>query len=161
MTIVLSRALVLLALDYERESPLSLPMSADILPAIGTDKVRLRDLPLRAGVSKEAVSAATGFLGRTGFAVRDPGPAVALTERGIAAMNAHDGLLLAAEARWAVPAQIERLRACVIRFANQQTTDGAAVLSLGLRPYPDGWRCAAGVSDGAAPRRVPGRFLRA
>ncbi|HKR71668.1 MAG TPA: hypothetical protein VJT16_22745 [Streptosporangiaceae bacterium] len=88
MTIVLSRALVLLALDYERESPLSLPMSADILPAIGTDKVRLRDLPLRAGVSKEAVSTATGFLGRTGFAVRNPGPAVALTERGIAALNA-------------------------------------------------------------------------
>ncbi len=28
----------------------------------------------------------------------------------------------------------------MIRFANHQTTDGAAVLSLGLRPYPDGWR---------------------
>ena len=140
LAVLLSRALVLLAQDYERESPLSLPMSADILPAIGTDKVRLRDLPLRAGVSKEAASAAAGFLGPTGFAVRDPGPAVALTDRGIAALNAHDGLLSAAEECWAGAAQIERLRACVLRFAKQQTTDGGSVLSLGLRPYPDGWR---------------------
>jgi hypothetical protein len=134
---LLSRALILVTLDYERESPLSLPVSADILPAIGADTVRLRDLPLRAGVSKEAVSAATGFLQRTGFAVADPGPAVRLTDRGLTALNAHEELLRAAERRWADRcgvAPIERLRGCVLRFA-----EGPG-LELGLRPHPDGWR---------------------
>jgi hypothetical protein len=134
---LLSRALILVTLDYERESPLSLPVTADILPAIGTDTVRLRDLPLRAGVSKEAVSAATGFLQRGGFAVAAPGPAVTLTDTGLAALHGHEELLRAAEQRWADrcgAAPFERLREGVLRFAEGQG------LALGLRPYPDGWR---------------------
>jgi hypothetical protein len=134
---LLSRALILVTLDYEGDSPLSLPISVDILPAIGTDSVRLRDVPLRAAVSKEAVSAATGFLERRGFATTGPGPVVTLTDRGLAALDAHHELLRAAERRWAErcgAAQIERLRGCVLRFA-----DGPG-LELGLRPYPEGWR---------------------
>ncbi|MDR2986843.1 MAG: hypothetical protein LBV34_18595, partial [Nocardiopsaceae bacterium] len=162
LSALLSRALLLFTLDYERESALSLPMSADILPAIGTDRVRLRDLPLRAGVSKEAVSAAVGFLERNGFAVTGPdetrGRAVALADRGIAAFDAHEGLLGAAEERWAErcgAATIGRLRTCVDRFAEHRQSENEAgegqfmlgrftlgqfTLSLGLRPHPDGWR---------------------
>ncbi|MGN6676478.1 MAG: hypothetical protein ACTHKL_01685 [Streptosporangiaceae bacterium] len=147
LSVLLSRALLLVTLDYERESPLSLPISADLLPAIGTGGVRFRDLPLRAGVSKEAVSAAAGFLQRAGFAVKAAdatrGQAITLTDRGIAALHAHEALLGAAEERWVDRCgaeQIARLHGCVRQLAEQRTSEGQPALSLGLRPYPEGWR---------------------
>ncbi|MGN6793317.1 MAG: hypothetical protein ACTHJW_13125 [Streptosporangiaceae bacterium] len=141
LSVLLSRALLLVTLDYERESPLSLPISADLLPAIGTGGVRFRDLPLRAGVSKEAVSAAAGFLQRAGFAVQAAdatrGQAITLTDRGIAALHAHEALLGAAEERWVDRCgaeQIARLHGCVRQLAEQRTSEGQPALSLGLRP---------------------------
>ena len=151
LSVLLARALLDFTLDYERKSRLSLPVSADILPAIGTDRVRQRDLPLRAGVSKEAVSSVVGFLERHGLATTGPdqdggrGQSVALTDRGLRAMSAHDDVMRAALESWAGrcgAAQIGLLRDCVLRFRAARDGDapGLHTLSLGLRPDPDGWR---------------------
>ena len=59
---LLSKVLVALALDFERESEVSLAIQADLLRLLGERPARLRDLPRLSGVSKEAVSMAIGFL---------------------------------------------------------------------------------------------------
>jgi hypothetical protein len=61
---LLSRLLIAFTIEFDNEFEHHMPHRTQllgVLPAIGADAVRLRDLPLRAGVSKEAVSAATGF----------------------------------------------------------------------------------------------------
>ena len=71
---LLSRVLLSLAIEFERESPLSLAICADVLRALDEDGVRVRDLPGRSGVSKEAISMAMGALGKRGLAVTGPAP---------------------------------------------------------------------------------------
>lgn len=71
---------------HERESAVSLPLAANFLRVIGEDVVRLRDLPAMAGVSKEAVAMAVGFLTRTGRAVAGPERSLHLTPEGLDAL---------------------------------------------------------------------------
>jgi hypothetical protein len=58
---LLSRVLLALAIEFERESPLSLAICADVLRVLDEDGVRVRDLPGLSGVSKEAISMAMGY----------------------------------------------------------------------------------------------------
>jgi len=148
---LIARALLLVTLAYERRSRLSLPVCADILPAIGAQGARIRDLPLRSGVSREAVSAATKFLQRQGYATIGPdaasgrGQTVALTGRGAAELEAHGRRMDAIEDGWAERrgvAEVGRLRECARAFAERRAEGqpGRTALSLGLKPYSDGWR---------------------
>jgi hypothetical protein len=60
LSALLARVLLAFTLDYERETKLSLTMTAGVLRVITAAGVRLRDVPGLAGVSKEAVAMVTG-----------------------------------------------------------------------------------------------------
>ena len=65
---LLSRALFTFAMEFERESELSLAISANVVRILDENGIRVRDLPLLSGVSKEAIAVALGFLEKRGFA---------------------------------------------------------------------------------------------
>jgi DNA-binding MarR family transcriptional regulator len=127
---LLSRALLAIAVEYERESDLSLAISADVLRPLTAEGIRLRDLPRLTGISKEAIAMAMGVLetGKLAVTVPDPagrrGKTAQLTSAGTAVQQAFAGRLAACE-RW--PA----------------VRDILAGLPLAApEPYPDGWRAS-------------------
>ena len=64
---LLSRALMSFRAEFERGSALSLPVSANTLRVLSADGAALRDVPRRAGVSREAVSVSAGPAGTGGL----------------------------------------------------------------------------------------------
>ena len=113
-------------------------MSANVVQVLSADGIPVRDLPGRSGVSKEAITAAVGFLQRNGYAAveRDPdsrSKLVRLTEQGLAAQAQHARLAKAVERRWR-----KRLGGDFERLAKALIT--GRQLALGLQPYPDSWR---------------------
>ncbi|MGI9004713.1 MAG: hypothetical protein ACR2FU_00665 [Streptosporangiaceae bacterium] len=148
MDTLLSRALLAFTVDYEAESRLSLPMTADVLAALTDRAIPLRHVPLLGGVSKEAVQSAIGFLERRGLAVAgtDPaaarGKAVSLTGRGRVARDRYGRRWRAVEQAWEDRigrGVVTGLRAVLGDFAGHGT-GGAPTIALGLRPYENGWR---------------------
>lgn len=81
LSVLLARALLAFTLEAERESPVSLTISASVLRVVGADGTRVRDLPRLAGVSREGIAAAAGVLRRDGLLPIDPGPGGAKTAR--------------------------------------------------------------------------------
>ena len=65
---LLSKVLLRFTLAFERVSPVSLPICANVLRLAREDGVRVRDLPRRSGVSREAIAMALTFLQRQGYA---------------------------------------------------------------------------------------------
>ena len=61
---LLARALMSFRAEFETGSAVPLPVSANVLRVLSADGVALRDVPRRAGVSKEAVSVSVGWLER-------------------------------------------------------------------------------------------------
>jgi hypothetical protein len=72
---LLSHVLLAFAIDVERESALTMVVGSGVLRMLSPDPVRVADLPVRAGLSKEAISVALGLLERGGYAVVEPDPA--------------------------------------------------------------------------------------
>ena len=97
---LLSRVLLAFAIEFERESDLSLAVCANVVRVLDDMGVRVRDLPLLTGVSKEAISMALGFLRKKSVAVVEPGNVVRLTPKGRGAQDAYRQLLGAIEERW-------------------------------------------------------------
>jgi DNA-binding MarR family transcriptional regulator len=148
LSVLLSRALAAFTIEFERESALSLALSANALRVLSVAGVRVPDLPLLAGVSREAVSVSLGFLERNGCVVAGPDPAASrtrlarLTPRGVRAQEAYQRLAGIVEERW-----LERFGADDIgglrgslRGLIERSEAGRPLLALGLRPYPGGWR---------------------
>jgi methyltransferase (TIGR00027 family) len=145
---LLSRVLLSFALDYERESALSLAVSANLLRVLGEDGIRLRDLPGLTGISKEAVSWVLGILVRARLAAEEPDPAASrgkvalLTPRGTAARRAYQDLLGTTEERWRDRFGADSIAA--LRQPLEALATGSQghlpPLFGGLEPYPDGWR---------------------
>lgn len=147
---LLARVLLAFAIDFERELPISLAISADLLRVLDEKGVRLRDLPQLSGVSKEAIAMAMGILRKKHLAVIEkeaPGShtrVVRLTAAGRAAQDAYRQLLADIERDWRKrfsAAAIDCLRASLEPLAG----DGSAKSSplfRGLDPYPDGWRAS-------------------
>jgi methyltransferase (TIGR00027 family) len=148
LSALLSRALLSFALDYERESPLALAASANLLRVLGAEPRRLHDLPALSGVSQEAVSWAMGVLVRAGLAAEEPDPAARrgkaarLTPRGTGAQRAYRDLLATTEERWRERFGTDAIGALRQPLENLATgSEGhAPPLFAGLQPYPDGWR---------------------
>jgi DNA-binding MarR family transcriptional regulator len=146
---LLSRALLMLAIDYESRSKVSLAIHADLLRVLGEKPTPVRDLPRLTGVSKEAISMGMGVIVKRGLAVLEPnangkaGKAARLTAKGIASQDAHARLLQNVEEQ------------CVSRYGPDVT--GALRESLetlggdprgsrllhGIPPFPEGWRASA------------------
>jgi DNA-binding MarR family transcriptional regulator len=147
---LLSRVLLLLAIEFERESDLSLAISANLVRVLDEKGVRARDLPVLTGVSKEAISMAMGILQKKRVAVVEPyrtgGPAkvARLTPGGREAQRAYRQRLDIIETRWLArfgKETIRTLRDLLERLAGVPTAH-LSPLVLGLEPYPDGWRAS-------------------
>ena len=145
---LLARGLLGFTLDFEAESRLSLPLTADVLASLTDRSVALRYVPMLAGVSKEGAQAGVGFLERHGLAITgaDPqtarGKAVSLTGEGRAARDQYGRRLRAVEQGWEDrfgPDKVDGLRSVLAAFACH-ATGGEPTLALGLRPGPNGWR---------------------
>ena len=86
---LLSRVLLMMAIDFEARSKVSLAIHADVLRVLGEASTRIRDLPRLSGVSKEAISMAMGFVAKRGLVVLEPNPngkpgkAARLTGKGV------------------------------------------------------------------------------
>jgi len=144
---LLSRVLLAFAVDVERESPVSMVVGAGLLRVLGTGPARVAGLPSRAGLSREAVSVALGWLQRRGYAVTGPDPAASrgqlarLTRRGHQAQREHQRLAGAVGQRWRDrfgADRVDELAGALRRlFADE---DGQQRIAAGLVPYPGGWR---------------------
>lgn len=144
---LLSRVLLAFAIEFERESNLLLAISANLLRILDEKGVRVRDLPLLTGVSKEAISMAMGVLKKRRFVVveadhtRGRMKVARLTAKGREAQDAYRQLLGIIEERWQARFGediMRTLRESLERFVGEPTAP--APLFRGLEPYPDGWR---------------------
>jgi DNA-binding MarR family transcriptional regulator len=142
LSALLSRVLLAFAIEFERESDLSLAIGANVLRVLDEKGIPVRDLPVLGGVSKEAIAMALGVLRKKGVAVVEQGLAESrtkvarLTPRGLAAQDAYRQLLGIAEERWRArfgKDTIRTLRELLERLAGEP-------LFRGLEPYADGWR---------------------
>jgi DNA-binding MarR family transcriptional regulator len=147
---LLSRVLLALALDFERNSEVSLAISANVLRLVGDEGVRLRDLPLISAVSKEAIATSISFLKRHGFATEEPespGSRVKLlklTPKGLHARDEYHHRLSAIEQQWRTQCSaktLDALRKSLEKIVGEPTAESSP-LFRGLEPYPEGWRAS-------------------
>jgi DNA-binding MarR family transcriptional regulator len=151
LSVLLSQVLLAFTLDVERESPLSLPTSANVVRVLERTGVRVRDLPRLSGVSKEAIALSLGVLEKGGYAVAEPDPAgsgakvARLTAKGLGAQRDYQRLLDRVEADWQTrfgTATTRSLRGALEPLVGEPTA-ASTPLFRGLGPYPDGWRASA------------------
>jgi DNA-binding MarR family transcriptional regulator len=156
---LLAGVLLAFTLDFERESRVSLPISANTLRVLGPTGARVRDLPQLTGVSKEANAMCAGWLERHGCARREPDPAVSrgkvlcVTAKGLKAQQKCRRLLAAAEASWRTrygAVAVDDLRAALEPLVGDGTL-ASSPLVRGLEPYPDNWRAAVRQTPGTLP----------
>jgi DNA-binding MarR family transcriptional regulator len=147
---LLSRLLLAFAIEFEREWPLSLAIGANILRVLDDNGIRLRDLPLLTGVSKESIAMALGILRKAGVAVigSDPaggrGKTVRLTPKGREAQDLCRQRIAVIETRWQAQfgkRAIVKLRESLEALAGKPGVRISPLLR-GLEPWPDGWRAA-------------------
>lgn len=147
---LLARVLVAFAIDFERESLLSLAIYANLLRVLNEKGERVRDLPRLSGVSKESISMAMGILRKKHLAVIAPEASgsrtkvVRLTPRGLEAQRASQQLIASIENRWQHrygAVAIRALRESLEPLVGDGTAD-TSPLFRGLQPHPDGWRAA-------------------
>jgi DNA-binding MarR family transcriptional regulator len=148
---LLSKVLFAFTIEFERESELSLAISANVMRILGAEGVRVRDLPRLSGVSKEAIAMALGFLEKRRYVVVEPDPAASRTKvvrlmpKGRKARDAYLHLLTVVEERWQArfgQDAIGTLRESLERLAGEPTAQ-LSPLFRGLEPHPGGWRASA------------------
>jgi hypothetical protein len=150
LSATLSRALLAFAHEFEQESHLSLAICANILRLLDEKGVRLRDLPILSGVSKESIDMGMGILGKLRFAVIEKDPSgtpwkvVRLTARGIEVGETYRRMVAAIEDRWVSrfdPEKIRRLREALEELAGDGTAPHSPLFE-GLEPYRGNWRAS-------------------
>jgi DNA-binding MarR family transcriptional regulator len=150
LPVLFSRVLLAFALEFERESDVSLAIGANVLRVLDEKGVRVRDLPRISGVSKESIAVAMGILPKMRLAVvgtdSSGGKAkvIRLMPAGKAAREAYHKLVVEIEARWQSRYGKDAIRALrkslerVVGSSESQTSR----LFRGLEPYPEGWRAS-------------------
>jgi hypothetical protein len=140
---LVSHALMAYTLELEAASPLSLPLSANVVRVLGAEPLPVRDLPSLAGISKEAVEVSLTALGRTGFTVVEGAPAskrtIRLTREGDALRADQRRLHGRIAKRWETrygAGVVASLRASLEHVLDHPE------LSAGLTPHPGGWRAS-------------------
>ena len=138
---LLAKPLLAFAIEFERESKVSLAICANVLRLAPDGSVRLRDLPRMAGVSKEAIAMALSFLTKRGYATEAPeSPGsrtklLTLTPAGRRVRDDYRRLVSEIEQRWHRRFDnVDVLRTALERLAGD--------LFRGLEPYAEGWRAA-------------------
>jgi DNA-binding MarR family transcriptional regulator len=142
---LLSRTLLAFATQYEAEPGPSLAISANILRVLTEAGVPTKDIPARAGVSKESVAMALGPLRKSALVTEGPDPAgsrfklTRLTARGVAVRDEYPALAADIEGDWR--ARFGDSPVTALREALEPLTAGdPPQLYAGLDPYPDNWR---------------------
>jgi DNA-binding MarR family transcriptional regulator len=143
---LLSRALLMIAINFEARSKVSLAIHADLLRVLGNEPIPVRDLPRLAGVSKEAISMALGFVVKRGLADLEPNPngkpgnEARLTTQGLIEQELHGRLLRNVEEQW--DTQFGAAVTGALR-GSLESLGGSARGSgwwQGMPPFPAGWR---------------------
>jgi DNA-binding MarR family transcriptional regulator len=151
---LLAKVLLSFAIEFERESKVALAISANVLRLVGPKGVRVRDLLLLSGVSKEAIAACVSRLEERDFALVQPEAqgsrvkTLRLTSKGRIAQHACHNLFETIEQRWQKSRGqeiVRDLRELLEQLVGEPTAQ-MSPLFRGLEPYPDGWR-------GAMPKR--------
>ncbi len=124
---LLGHVLCAFTLDVEHGAQVSLPLGADVLRPIADDVVAIRDLPARAGVSKEAISMALTYLKRWGLTTTEPDRSIRLTTDGLGALDDHR-------------TRVARPRDGALRAALEAVLAQTEALSAGLVAPTGGWR---------------------
>lgn len=133
LSTLLARALLAMAIDFDARSPLSLATTQLVLPHV-TDPTPVRELPLLAGVSKEAIAIIVGRLARSGLATVPASPKVlTLTRRGVAAAHEAESQRDELDAKWSALSELPDVLAEIV----------TPTLAEGLEPKPNGWRARA------------------
>jgi DNA-binding MarR family transcriptional regulator len=147
--------LLAFAIEFERESDLSLAVSANVVRVLDEKGVRARDLPLLSGVSKEAISMAMGLLEKSCAAVIEPDQTGArvkvarLTLKGREAQDVYRRLPGILEQRWQArfgEDAVRTLREVLERLAGEPSVQLSPLLR-GIPPYPGGWRASVRKPD--------------
>jgi DNA-binding MarR family transcriptional regulator len=147
---ILSRVLLAFAMEFERESELSLAISANVLRVLDQTGVRVQDLAALTGVSKESIRMALGILLKKGIAVIEPGPSgsrakmARLTAKGRQAQDANRRLLHRVEQRWRSrfgEGPMGALRKSLEPLVGEPTAPSSPLFQ-GLEPFPKGWRAS-------------------
>jgi hypothetical protein len=132
---LLAHALLAYTIDFEDASPVSLPLSANVLRVLRETGVPVRELPVLAGVSKEAVEVSLTSLRKTDYVIVEGAPAskrtIRVTPAGARLQTDQRRLHSRIGKRWGAD-----LRTSLERIL------GHPDLSAGLQPYPDGWRAS-------------------
>lgn len=148
LCVLLARTLLSYTLEFERESKLSLPLSANVVRVLDEKGVLVRDIPRTSGISKEATSMALTFLARSGYVALEGASAATkiarLTSKGRAVRAAAGPVHAELETRWEArlgAGAVRRLRSALEDLLDRR--DGERpLLARGLEPYPDGWRAS-------------------
>jgi hypothetical protein len=143
LVVLLAHALMVYTLDFEKSSPLALPLSANVFRVLDGEDVPVRDLPSLTGISKEAVAVSLTSLAKTDYVLVEGAPAskrtIRLTPAGGTLRTSLRRLQGGLEEGWATrfgTNVVQRLRAGLERVLDHPE------LATGLTPYPDGWRAS-------------------
>ncbi len=156
LSALISQALLAFTLEFERESGLSLAISANVVRVLNETGVRVRDLPRLGRVAKPAVSMAVGYLTRRGYVTVEPDPSakqatvVRLTPKGRGARDAYHRLTSIIEERWRT--RFGSATVCNLRDALESMVgdpaESPSPLAAGLAPHRGGWRFSVHLPDG-------------
>lgn len=141
---LLAKPLIAVGALFERDSDVSLAICANVVRVID-GPARVRDLPARSGISKQAVEMALSFLTRRGYAslsTYDRSRTVTLTEKGVHLRERFPALLETVEGAIAEKAGSDAFRR--LRAAVEAVTVPRETLLAGLEPYSDNWRAKMG-----------------
>lgn len=154
---LVSKVLLALALDFEKQSDLELgiytadrvsrlAVTASVLRVLDDSGVRVSALPARTGVARMAIDNWTGILAKRGYLEVGTPPGSRFT---MARLTGEGQQARECYVRWANevevrltkrfgPAAYPDLRTALQPIAGDAAA--ASVLLQGMRPYPDGWR---------------------
>jgi DNA-binding MarR family transcriptional regulator len=146
---LLAKVLLAFAIEFERDSEVSLAIGANILRLVGDEEIPVRDLPRLSSVSKEAIATSLSFLGNRGYAVVEPeSPSsrvklLKLTPKGRQARDAYHRRVLSIEECWRAQfgEQVLSLRESLERLVGDPASP-TSPLFRGLEPHPGGWRAS-------------------
>jgi hypothetical protein len=130
LSTLLAQAILTMANDFDGDAPISLAMTQDLLRVLD-QPIALRELPLRAGISREAIAIGVGNLVRTGLATQTGArKTIELTDSG--RNTAHTAMMRRDEldARWSASTDFGNALAAIL----------TGPLAEGLEPDADGWR---------------------
>jgi DNA-binding MarR family transcriptional regulator len=140
----MARALMSFRAEFESESAVPLPVSANVLRVLSAGGVALREVPRRAGISKEAASVSAGWLERHGYVVNEPDPGgrgrqVRLTPRGEQAQDAYHRVADRIGDGWRARSGdgvIDGLTGALRALYAQPDGQQQPLIGAGLVPYP-------------------------